>query len=345
MNERRTFLDEDQDQDRFLESVNRGLEFAKRRAVPLTFVGVAAVLAILLGVWLANQRADASVAAYVDMHEALTAYEAAGQASADARAAELTAVIGRLAAIDGGAYEAQARYTEGRALLDNGSASEAAIVFRATADVENGSFGLYSQLGYGAALAAQEDWAGAFTGYSDASLSPYQETPGYDAAWTQATLARGEMARRLGRPADAKSAYEAVSARYEGRRDEAIAARESELVDDAVAFLATRSTTAAAPADLTAARAALDAWVSATLAKPEAERAGLTDGVRLQEDIETHFEARAQFAVAKVEGTEESASYLYRQAMGDATISPSLNDHQRAQLELSRLAAMTAAAE
>ncbi len=345
MNKRRTFLEEDQDQDRFLESVNRGLDFAKQRAVPLTFVGVAAVLVILLTVWLVNQRADAGVAAYVDMHEALAAYQAAGQATAETRASELTAVIARLAAMDGGPHEAQARYTQGRALLDNGSASQAATVFKANATAGAGAFGLYSQLGYASALAAQENWSGAASAYSDASLAPYQDVPGYDAAWTQAALARAQVARRDVRPADATRAYEAVSARYEQAREAAMEARGAELVNDASMFLAIGPTPGPAPADLASARSAVEAWVNATLAKPQADRVGLTDGLRLQRTIETHFESRAAFAVAQAEGAEESSSYLYRDALGDATVSPSLGDHQRAQLELSRLAAMTTASQ
>ncbi|MAF10263.1 hypothetical protein CMK11_07415 [Candidatus Poribacteria bacterium] len=340
MNDRRTFLEDDQDQDRFLETVNRGVEFARERAVPLTFAGVAAVLVILLGVWLVNQRADAGVAAYVDMHEALTAYAAAGQASADARASELTAVIGQLASIDGGPYDARARYTEGRALLDNGSAPQAAQVFLGAATPDNGPFGLYSHLGYASALAAQEDWAGAISAYSDASLTPFAAVPGYDAAWTEAALRRGEMARMLGRPDEAKQAYESVVAAYEQRRDGAIGDRASELAENAATFLAAQDPTASPAADLTAAHVALQTWVSATLAKPEAERAGLTDAVRIQKQIEEHLEARVEIATAVAEGSPESASFRYGVAMGDTTIAPAQNDYQRAKLELSRVDTM-----
>ncbi|MBT3269580.1 hypothetical protein HN371_20715 [Candidatus Poribacteria bacterium] len=344
MNDRRTFLEDDQDQDRFLETVNRGVEFARARAVPLTFVGVAAVLLILLGVWLVNQRADAGVAAYVDMHEALAAYTAAGQASADARASELTAVVGRLASIDSGPYDAQARYTEGRALLDNGSAPQAAQVFRAAATPGNGPFGLYSQLGYASALAAQEDWTGALAAYSDASLAPFEAVPGYDAAWAEAALRRGDMTRLLGRPDEAKRAYEAVVSTYERRRDAAIAGQATELSENAATFLSAQDATATAPADLTAALGALQTWISATLAKPEADRVGLSDAVRVQKQIEEHLEARVDIATAVAEGSPESASYRYTLAMGDTTIAPSQGDYQRAKLELSRVDAMGATA-
>ena len=340
MNERRTFLEEDQDQDRFLETVNRGVDFARARAVPLTFVGIAVVLVILLSVWLSNQRADATVAAYVDMHEALTAYEATAQASGDTRASELTAVAGRLAAIQGGQYDAQARFIEARAHLDNGSAPQAAQVFKATAVASNGSFGLYAQLGYAAALAAQEDWDGALGAYAESTLTPFQDVSGYDAAWTEAALGRAEMARRLGRPDEASRAYEAIVTRYEQRRDAAVSDREAELSQDAAAFLSAQEVTGAATTDLTAAHGALQAWVSEALAKPEAERSGLSDAVRIQKQIEQHLEARVYIATAAVEGSPESAAYRYAQTMGDTTISPSQTDYQRAQLELRRLAAM-----
>jgi tetratricopeptide (TPR) repeat protein len=337
MNERRTFLEEDQDQDRFLETVNRGVDFARARAVPLTFVGIAAVLVILLSVWLANQRADANVVAYVDIHAALTAYEATAQASEATRSSELTAVAGQLASIQGGPYDAQARFTEARAHLDNGSAPQAAQVFKATAVAGNGAFGLYSQLGYAASLAAQENWAGALAAYGEPTLTPFQDVPGYDAAWTEAALGRAEMARRLGQPDEAKRAYEAIVTRYEQRRSAAVSDREAELSQDAAAFLTAREVVGAATTDLTDAHGALQTWVSAVLAKPEAERAGLTDAVRIQKQIEQHLEARVYIATAEVEGSPESAAYRYSQTMGDTTISPSQTDYQRAQLELRRL--------
>jgi len=340
MNERRTFLEEDQDQDRFLDTVNRGVDFARERAVPLTFVGIAVVLVILLSVWLTNQRADASVAAYVDMHAALTAYEATAQAAADTRAAELTAVAGQLASIQGGPYDAQARFTEARAHLDNDSAPQAAQVFRATASPENGAFGLYSQLGYAAALAAQEDWAGALAAYAETSLAPFQDVPGHDAAWTEAALGRAEMARRLGQPDEAKRAYEAIVTRHEQRRDAAVRDREAELSQDAADFLGAHDVVSAAATDLTDAHGALQTWVASTLAKPEAERAGLAAAVRIQKQIEQHLEARAYIATAEIERSPESASHRYAQTMGDTTISPSQTDYQRARLELRRLAAM-----
>ncbi|MDA1192734.1 MAG: hypothetical protein O3A46_13760 [Candidatus Poribacteria bacterium] len=340
MNQDRLGQHNEQDEDPFLETVNRGIEFAKERAIPLAFAGALIIAAILGGVWFASSRTGSRVDDYVQMYDALVAFEDAQAATDAERAKELDGVISKLNAIQNPTYVPRARFIQGSAALAKGDGVEAARLFQSVVGVKNGVYGMYAQLGIGAAKEAQSDWNGALQAYAESAIAPYAAVPGYDSAWAEAAMGRARAARQSGDPNAARQAYEALVAKHVANRDKAIDARRQDLVEEAKSFLEVQEVPNP-PSDLNALNQRLGEWIQATLQKPETQQTGLIDATRIQGDVEDFLKGMADAKKAIAQNPDDQSPYSYQIAAGDKTVTPTREQYQRAVLELERLGQMT----
>lgn len=335
MNQKRVVTEEPQDP--FVEKVNRATAFAKERSVPLGFAALLVVAGILAAVWFATQRRDVSITDYIAIHNAMDGFDKAIGATGDSRDTDLGNVAASLGKITDKQSLPRARFFQARAAYEKRDYTEAARLFQEAAKPENDVFGLYAQVSAGIANEAQKKYAEAAEAFAESRLAAFANVAGYQDALTEAAFGRARVARQLGRPDEARAAYESVARRYVEARDKAIAARKDELASDAKRHLA-QMEAPATDSDLTALHGKLDAWIQSMLQKPAAERRGLDDATRIQISIEDYLKALADARKADEDGRADSALYSYDSAKGDKPVSPTREQYQRAQLELERLA-------
>ncbi|GIX06126.1 MAG: hypothetical protein KatS3mg115_0529 [Candidatus Poribacteria bacterium] len=327
------------EQDAFITTVNRVLDFARERAIPLAFVGAVVAVLIVGGAWYASRQFDRRAEEFVTMFEASAKFDEALDAAGEERGQLLDQVAQELQRIEIPRYRLRAQFLAAHALLEKGEAAEAGRRFQALARAENGSLGLFAQIGYGAALEVQEDWEGALNAYDEAALSAYRSAPGYDVAWVDAAFGRGRAARRLGRPDLARAAYRSVVERHRQARDAALQAREQTLNRRIREFIQEHQG-AAAGADLLALSQRLDEWIRATLQKPEAQQRGLDEAVRLLDEADAYRSALVEARRAEARGDDDSALFSYQTAVGEEIVVPTFDHYRRALLELERLGSL-----
>jgi predicted negative regulator of RcsB-dependent stress response len=342
MAQRHVFEPEQQPEpDPFTDAVRKAMAYAGERTVPLAFVGLIIALLAVGGVWYVNYLRNRGVEAFVRMHQAQAAYDKAVQARGEEQAKEFVDAVKKLVAVQGAESSVRARYLHAQALLQMGQPDGAANLFQEIAKPSNGVVGLLAQTGYGAALEQKKDWPGAAAAYADAALAPFRDIAGYDYALSEALFGRARVAREMGKPEEARAAYEEISRRHADARNGAIAARQTELARKARAFL-TRAELAPTGDDLNALARQLDTWVQDTLRKPLTQRERVGEALDLLRDVEAYLKALHDARVAETEGEMDRAGYAYAAAVGSATVVPTREQDQRARLELERLRQMTA---
>ncbi|MBM3214332.1 hypothetical protein FJZ36_05405 [Candidatus Poribacteria bacterium] len=342
MNQKRV-LGEEHETDPFVDKVNRVLDFVKARIAAVAFLAAVIVVAVLAGAWYFEHNRTEDVQSFVQMHEAVEDFEKATEASSAAESADLDAVIQKLSQVKAPSSLARAQYYRARAALAKGDLDEAARVFREAAVPANGIYGLFSQIGLGGVLEEKKDWTGASQAYAESALNPFMSVAGFGVATAEAILGRARVARRMGKPDEARAAYESLIAKHVESRAAAIRQYADDLAGRASTFLA-RVESPSTATDLVGVGSALDAWVQETLAKPESERTRVEDAIRIQTEIENHLRSLAEATKADAEGRTEAALYGYVSAAGDRPISPSREQYQRASLEIERLSLSNAPA-
>lgn len=327
--------------DPFLEKVNRALAYARERRIPLTVSVFVFAAVVVGGVWLVTQRRTKAIADYIEIHNAMEGFQKALQATGETRQADLGNVVANLSKIADEKSLPRARFFQARAAYEKGDLDEALRLFQETAKPENHLFGLYAQIFVGVTYEAQKKYAEAAQAYAERALAPFRDVSGYEDALTEAAFGRARVARQLGRPDDARAAYESVVRRYLEARDKALTLRKEALATDVRSFLQ-QVDAPSTETDLTALHGSLDAWIQTTLQKPEAERHRLDDATRLQREVEDYLRALAEARRSEAEGRTDAALYSYDSAIGDRPLSPTREQYQRALLELERLALMKA---
>lgn len=324
------------DSDKFLDAVNRWLEFAKERTVPIVFTGVLIVLGILGAVWYSTNASSKQAGTYAQLHGALNDLDKAIASTDAKRTADIESAAQRLAGIEDAHYLPRARFNQARALAEKGEHDKAAQLYKEVANPKNGIWGLAAQLAYAAELEQQKKWDEADQAYADSSFAAYDELDGYPFMVTEAAFGIGRVARMKGQPNEARAAFEEISRRYVEERDKAVVRREKELVEKAQSFLKELKATATGN-DLQSLSQSLDQWIQTTLGLPAGKQIGLQDAQRLQREMESFRKALADAKKAEVEGNPDTAQYSYATALGDNFISPTREQYERAQLELARL--------
>lgn len=328
-------------QDPFLEKVNRVLAYAREQSIPLILAVVVFAAVVVGGVWWMTQRRARTIADYIEIYNAMEGFQKALQATGDARQTDLGNVVTHLSKIADKKSLPRARFFQARAAYEKGDLDEALRLFQETAKPENHLFGLYAQIFVGITYEAQKKYAEAAQAYAESALASFRDVSGCEDALTEAAFGRARVARQLGRPDDARAAYESIIRRYLEARDKALDLRKEELVADVRSFLQ-QVDAPSTETDLTALHGNLDAWIQATLQKPEAERRRLDDAVRLQREVEDYLRSLAEARKSEAQGQMDTALYSYDSAIGDRSFSPTREQYQRALLELERLALMKA---
>ena len=340
MRKRPTPQDE-QEQDPFFEAVDRGLEFARERAVPLIYTGIALLVGLVALVWFLSDRSSQRVDAYVQMYAAQATFDQTAQAPPDERADELARAAEQFARIENADYRIQATYMQARAALDKGDAEKSSGLFRQIASPTNGVVGLYSQLSLGAALEQAQEWEDATQAYTEATLDAYASVPGFGHAAAEAAFGRARVARQMGDPAAARDAYQSIVDTYRAAQRTAIADHESELARKVGDFLQGQGEPAQEPlAPLESLESALHVWIDLTVQKAESQRTGLDAALRLRSQIESHRQAVVRMNEDAAKDVADPELNLGASAIGDAFLTPTGDQYQRAILQLARLDAM-----